>query len=146
MSTTKRTSIFSRLSSSASSIRSKDSSTPKGCRDDSYNRYAKDGKGHDFALSYPYSTSTSSASSTKSSTPSSMPLGARDFKLRYAKDGKGHDFTTSYAPANYAMSLGAGLGEVYVISDTPRGSRHLANKNSRTLNMRYGWHEGRQGA
>lgn len=140
MSTTKRPSIISRLSSSASSIRSNDSSTPKGCRD--YNRYAKDGKGHDFTLSHPYSTSTPSASSTNFSVPS-MPLGARDFKLRYAKDGKGHDFATSYAPANYAMSLGGSLGEVYIISDVPRGSRHLASKNMR--NMRYGWHEGRQG-
>ncbi|KAJ9616357.1 hypothetical protein H2200_000075 [Cladophialophora chaetospira] len=139
MSSTKRPSIFSRLSSSASSLRSNStsSSTPKSCRD--YNRYAKDGKGYDFNLTYPYSTSSSSASSTKSSTASEMPLGARDFKLRYAKDGKGHDFATSYA-TNYAMSLGAGnMGEVYIVSSVPRGSRHLANKN-----MRYAWHQGRQ--
>ena len=136
---TKRPSIFSRISSSASSLRSNStsSSTPKSCRD--YNRYAKDGKGFDFNFSYPYSTSSSSASSTKSE--SEMPVGARDFKLRYAKDGKGHDFTQSYyAPTNYAMSLGAsGLGDGYIVSSVPRGSRHLANKN-----MRYAWHQGRQ--
>jgi len=143
MSTTKRQSIFSRLSSSASSIKSNisSSSVPEGCRD--YNRYAKDGKGYDFNLSYPYSTSSSSSSSTKSSAASAseMPVGARDFKLRYAKDGKGHDFAESYAyaPTNYAMDLG--IGGTYIVSDVPRGSSHLANKN-----IRYAWHQGRQGS
>jgi len=155
MSTTaKRPSLFSRFSSSASirsnsSTSSTEPSIPKSKSD--YNRYAKDGKGYDFNLSYPYSTTTSSASSTMSSSkPSSFSEDAQDFKLRYAKDGKGHDFASTYvhAPSNASMSLGmGGMGDVWIVSSTPRGSASRKSKSKTgEKNMRYAWHAGRQGS
>lgn len=112
MSSSSRPSFFSILSSSASSIRSKSASyetlpsVPKGCREFKRSRYAKDGKGFDFNMSYPYSTAIATRSDLDSA--SEMPVGCRDFKLRYAKDGKGHDFTSTYpySTANSAMTLG----------------------------------------
>ncbi len=118
MSSSGHRSIFSRLSSSGSSTRSKSSSSyealtsststiPKGCREFQRSRYAKDGKGFDFNMTYPYCTSTATASDVDF--VEEMPVGCRDFKLRYAKDGKGHDFTKSYsyAPANDSTTQGA---------------------------------------
>ena len=102
MSTSSRPSFFSRISSRPSSIRSQasesatsssSSSFPKGCREFKRSRYAKDGKGFDFNMTYPYSTASAASSESRLETP----VGARDFKLRYAKDSKGHDFTSSYS-------------------------------------------------
>ncbi|KIY02358.1 uncharacterized protein Z520_02496 [Fonsecaea multimorphosa CBS 102226] len=134
MSTTKRPSIFSRLSSSSASIQSSSStqpSIPKGSHDTVYARYAKDGKGYDFNLTYPYCTgaaSSSSSSSTYSTSESDVPF---DFKLRYAKDAKGHDFgsTYAYSPSRESSTTLVGGSDAV----------HADNKN-----MRYAWHQGRQ--
>ncbi|KIW88054.1 uncharacterized protein Z519_11164 [Cladophialophora bantiana CBS 173.52] len=140
MSTPKHASIFSRLSSSSASVRSSSStepSIPKSCRDAIRARYAKDGKGHDFNLTYPYGTNiiASGASSTHSS---EVPQGCRDFKLRYAKDGKGHDFAPTYT---YSPSPADDSSVSLAASDAmPAGCRDY-NKN-----MRYAWHQGRQGS
>jgi len=120
-----RPSLFSRLVSSASSTRSNSStyetldSTPKGCREFQGSRYAKDGKGFDFNVTYPYSTTSATSSDADSA---EFPAGCRDFKLRYSKDGKGHDFSSTYShsPANYSMTLGAG-------DVMPRGARDFKN-------------------
>ncbi|KAL6252840.1 hypothetical protein RBB50_000559 [Rhinocladiella similis] len=121
MSSPNRSSLFSRIphsscsprasssSSSSFSTTSTKSSTPSGCRDYQRARYAKDGKGFDFTLTYPYSTSATDKGGTETldtKVPTPVPVvGCRDFKLRYAKDGKGHDFSTTYTASAEAAAI-----------------------------------------
>jgi hypothetical protein len=162
-SNTKRPSIFSRLSSSASSMRSNSSTSSSSAlnpKDQSQtNRYAKACPAFDFSISYPYSTSKASSVTAPASTVSSdsetdgeneadMATAKSSSKttLRYAKDGKGHDFSSTYkhTPANYAMTLGpGGIGGTYIVSTVPRGKSRVVAGEAK---MRYGWHAGRQGA
>ncbi|KIV82523.1 hypothetical protein PV11_04626 [Exophiala sideris] len=91
MSSSTRPSIFTRLSSSSiSSTRSSSASSLNSTSESNRARYAKDGKGFDFASTYPYKAPDVSVAGEPS---------AHDFTLRYAKDGKGHDFSASYSPS-----------------------------------------------
>ncbi|KAK4940226.1 hypothetical protein LTR10_019655 [Elasticomyces elasticus] len=91
MSSSSRPSLFSRLSSSSSSsTRSSSASSLSSRSESTCARYAKDGKGFDFASTYPYKASDVSVAGEPS---------AHDLTLRYAKDGKGHDFSASYSPS-----------------------------------------------
>jgi hypothetical protein len=133
--TTKRPSFLSRLSSSSyytSTSSSTTSSVPAVFRSHSgYNRYAKDSRGHDFSLSYPYTPTTSPSSASTSSTSSSS---SQQVSMRYAKDGKGHDFSSTYP--EISARLDALEAEV------------LLNKEGmgEEQRMRYAWHAGRQGS
>ncbi|OAP64528.1 hypothetical protein AYL99_00500 [Fonsecaea erecta] len=147
MSTSKRPSVFSRLSSSGASIRSSSSTQPslfKGFHDTTVcARYAKDGKGYDFHSTYPYGTSasrssSSSSSSTHSTSESDVAVeSSRSLTLRYAKDSKGHDFASSYAYSPPTAS-----STTLVDSDAVHADRY----SDHNKNMRYAWHQGRQGS
>jgi hypothetical protein len=57
-------------------------------------RYAKDGKGHDFAPSY--CRNQHALASSGDMTPLVTDTGDDVRNMRYAKDGKGFDFAASY--------------------------------------------------